>query len=82
MTGAPASLHDEHRVALDRLHRALAAVLLSAAERAATGSADHRRPLGAGVRPTQHEAASAFSGRQRGFEEDGRDDCSTATADI
>jgi hypothetical protein len=39
------------------------------------------RPLGAGVRPMQHEAAPAFSGQRRDFEEDGRDDCSTATAD-
>jgi hypothetical protein len=49
---------------------------------AATDSADHRRPLGAGVRPMQHEAASAFSGRQRGFEEDDHDGCTTATTDV
>jgi hypothetical protein len=44
-------------------------------------TADHRRPPGAGVRPMQHEAASAFSGRQRGFEEDDRSDRVTSTAD-
>jgi hypothetical protein len=39
------------------------------------------RPLGAGARPAQHDAASAFSGRQRGVEEDGRDEHVTTADD-
>ena len=81
---APLAL--EHSAALDQLARALVRCLESAAERqaqaATTDTADHRRPLGAGARPTQHEdRASALQERDAAFEEDDRDDCTTATAD-
>lgn len=43
---------------------------LLAPHETATDSAGSDRPLRAGVQPTQHNAASAFSGRQGGVEED------------
>jgi hypothetical protein len=92
MAGAPASSHTDWERAVaaaladiasrpGRLASSVIATRTVAERSAAWNSADDRRTLAGGVHPAQHDAASAFSGRQGGVEEDDRDDRVTTAAD-